>query len=299
MNSSLSWLDLQVLKSVIDGGSLSAAARQLGLSQPTVRARIDSLEAALGTVLFTRSAAGMVPTEETRALAVHADAMALASAALVRAASGAPDKVSGTVRITVSEFVAAHVLPPMIVRLRRAHPGLTIEIAPSDGSANLVAQEADIAVRMYPPREGDLIARHVGAIRLGFFAHKDYARARGLPLTVQEMRDHDLIGPDRTPYDLKVAEKFGGDALPPRFAIRTDSHAAQFAAIRAGGGIGVVQRPIGRADPDLVAVLPEVTVAALETWIVVQDDMRRLPKVRTVFDHLVAEFTQYVALDHR
>lgn len=288
-----SWESLQAFYAVLETGSLSAAARRLGVAQPTVRSRIDALEHTLSTVLFARTAAGLMPTDQARAMGVHAAAMAMAAEALSRTASGEPDRVTGTVRVSVSEFVGAVVLPPMLVGLRQAHPGLSIEVVPSNDASDLGALEADIAVRMYLPNQDGLVARKVGTIDLGFYAHRDYISRCGMPASLDALTDHALIGPDRSTRDLALAESVAQGFDVRRMAIRSDSHMTQFAAIRAGAGIGVVQRPVGDEDPDLVSVLPMLTVASMDTWIVVHRDLRQLPKIRAAYDWLYNAFRRY------
>lgn len=294
MSLPVSWDDQRAFLAVLEGGSLSAAGRALGLAQPTVRARIEALERSLGTVLFTRGPQGLLPTDQARALGDHVRAMAHASDAFLRAASAPPGAVAGIVRLSVSEFVGVAVLPPMLRALRERHPGLVIEVELSDAAANLPEQEADIAVRMHPPRQEALVVRRVGEIPLGLFAHRDYVARRGLPGTPEDLGAHDMIGPDRSPADHRLAQA----ALPPaalgRMMVRLDSHPAQLAAVRAGLGIAVVQRPVGRADPDLVPVLPDLPLPALPVWLVAHRDLRALPRVRATLDHLAAAFAQYV-----
>ncbi len=294
MRERVAWDDQRAFLAVFEEGSLSAAARRLGVAQPTVRARIEALEDALGTVLFTRSVNGLAPTEQARALADQARAMARASDAFVRAASAPPGEIAGAVRLSVSDFVGVEVLPAMLASLRQTHPRIVAEISLSNASADLLEQEVDIAVRMHPPRHGALVAKKVGAIPLGLFAHRDYLARRGSPATLDDLADHDIIGPDRARADLQMAASFHPSLTRERLTARTDSHPAQLALVRAGLGIGVVHRPIGLADPMLRPVLVEMTVASLDTWIVMHEDLRGVPRVRGVFDHLVAEFVRYV-----
>lgn len=291
----IDWEDQRAFLAVLDSGSLSGAARALALAQPTVRKRIEALEARLGVALFTRAPNGLVPTAQALALGPHVRSMAAASEAFARAASAPEGTVGGTVRLTVSEFVGIEVLPAMLAPLRRAYPRLTIEIALSNQPADLLGQEADIAVRMTEPRQGALIARYIGAIPLRFFAHRAYVAAHGLPESLDALAAHALIGPDRAMSDLAVVAGLDPAMAPVRFAIRTDSHAGQAAAIRAGLGIGVLQVPIGENDPDLVPVLPDFVIHRLDTWIVTHEDLRRTPRIAVVFDHLVTAFRAYVA----
>jgi DNA-binding transcriptional LysR family regulator len=292
MSDLVDWDDQRAFLAVLETGSLSAAARRLGVAQPTVRHRIEALERAVGAALFTRSAGGLVPTEGARALGRHARAMALASEAFMRAASAPPGEVAGTVRLSVSEFVGIEVLPPMLARLRARHPALAVEVHLSDAPADLPDQEADVAIRMHPPRQGPLVARKVGAIPLGFFAHRDYVERRGAPASLAELAAHDLIGPDRRRADLDLAAALHPALTRSAFAIRIDSHPAQLAAVRAGLGIGVVQRPAGLADPLLEPILPDFVLAEMETWVVAHEDLRRLPRVRAAFEHFASEFLQ-------
>ncbi|HET9510199.1 MAG TPA: LysR family transcriptional regulator [Sphingomonas sp.] len=294
MSNRIDWEDQRTFLAVLESGSLSGAARILALAQPTVRRRIETLEARLGITLFTRSPNGLVPTGQALALGTHVRTMAAASDAFVRAASAPAGGVGGTVRVSVSEFVGIEVLPAMLAPLRARYPALAIEVALSNLSANLLDQEADIAVRMHRPRQDALVARHVGVIPLRFFAHRDYAARHGLPRSVEQLADHALIGPDRAGDDLAIVDALLPTLRRAGFAIRTDSHAAQAAAIRAGLGIGVLHVPIGQADADLVAVLPDLPVYSLDTWIVTHEDLRRTPRVAVVFEHLVAAFGAYM-----
>lgn len=288
-----SWDDLRAFLAVLDGGSLSAAARELGIAQPTVRARVEALEHRLGTVLFTRSSLGLLPTEHARALHDHARTMAHAAQAFLRTASAPPGEVRGVVRLSVAEMVGVEVLPGMLAGLRAKHPGLTIEVALSNASVNIAEQEADIAVRMHAPAQDSLVARKVGDIALALFAHRDYVAARGQPATVDGLVVHDLIGPDRSTQDLRSAAAVFPPAVLARMVIRTDSHPAQLAAARAGLGIAVVHRALGLADTRLVRVLPEFVPLTLPVWVVVHRNLKREPRVRAAFDHLVACFAQY------
>lgn len=297
MSDMVSWDDQRIFLAVLEGGSLSAAARALGVAQPTVRARLEALERGLGTVLFTRSPQGLLPTDQARALQGPARAMEHASRAFLRAASGPPGEVRGTVRLSVAELVGVEVLPPMLAGLRARHPGLAVELDLSNLAANILEQAADVAVRMHPPSQDTLVVRKVGEIALGFFAHRDYLAARGQPATLEDFASHDLIGPDRSAPDRRTAEAVLPPAAIARLMVRTDSHPAQLAAARAGLGIAVMHRALGLADPRLVPVLPDLVVATLPVWVVTHRDLRHEPRIRATLDHLVTSFTRYCRQD--
>lgn len=294
MSLPISWDDQRIFLAVLEEGSLSAAARRLGLSHPTVRSRIEALERELGTVLFTRSVNGLTPTETAETLRDSARAMAMASDLFVRQASAPGGEVAGIVRVSVPEFMGIEVIPPMLARLRTEHPGIRIELSLSNAPADLLAQEVDVAVRTVTPKQEALVARKVAAIPLGLFASRAYIERRGTPASLEEIADHDIIGPDRNRIDLAMAailaERLGGTLSRDRFVLRTDSHPAQIAATRAGVGIGISQVPVGENDPNLVRILPEVEVTVIETWIVTHENLARVPRVRAVFDSLVDSF---------
>ena len=290
MSGRISWDDQRAFLAVLEEGSLSGAARRLGVSHATVRSRVEALEGALGAALFTRSVNGLTPTDAARALRDPARRMALASEQFVRQAAAPPGETAGIVRLSVPELMGIEVIPPMLAGLRATHPAIRIELVLSNAPADLLSQEVDVAVRTMAPGQGALVARKVAAIPLGLFAAPAYLDRRGMPQTPDDLAAHDLIGPDRNRSDLALAERFGRILHRDRLVIRTDSHPAQLAAARAGLGIAVTQLPLGRRDPGLRHVLPDLVIATLDTWIVTHADLRRVPRVRAVFDMLAAAF---------
>lgn len=278
---------------VMREGSLSAAARALGMTQPSLGRHVRQLEADLGVALFTRSPLGLTPTENAHELVPHAQAMAAASAALRRAASASNQEIRGVVRLTCSEVVGAEVLPPMLAAFRRQHPGIVIELSLSNQSEDLLRKDADIAVRMLRPAQAALVARRVGGIPLGLHAHRSYLKTYGRPLTVADLQQHALIGFDRETPALRALRS----RLPfsrEDFALRTDNDLAQLAAIRAGFGIGICQCPIARRDRQLVHLLPDVFALELDTWLVMHEDLRTSRRVRLLYDHLARTLGAYV-----
>jgi DNA-binding transcriptional LysR family regulator len=290
MSTTISWDDQRIFLTVLETGSLSSAARRLGLSHPTVRARIESLERALGTVLFTRSVNGLTPTDTAETLRDAARTMAMASELFVRQASAPQGTIAGTVRISVPEMMGVEVIPAMVRTLREKHPALRVELSLSNTPADVLAHEVDLAVRTVAPKQKALVARKVASIPLGLFASPDYVARRGLPESVEDLEHHDLIGPERNPADLAFVTSLGPHFNPNRFVLRTDSHPSQVAAARAGVGIAVCHVPLGHADPRLVRVVPEFVLYVLETWIVTHENLSRVPRVKAVFDHLAAAF---------
>jgi DNA-binding transcriptional LysR family regulator len=288
MNSNQpSWDHYRTLRAILDEGSLSGAARALGLTQPTVARHVDQLEAALGRRLFVRTQRGLSPTEAALEVAPYAEAMAAASAALRRAVAAERDAVTGTVRVSASEVVGVERLPPVLAGLRRRHPGLVIELVVSNAAQDLLRRDADVAVRMFDPVQQALVARRVGRVELGLHATADYLARRGVPGTLAELAGFDIIGYDRETPALRAILRDYPALARGNFALRADSDLAQLAAIRAGFGIGACQTGLA-GDAGLVRVLPDAFALDLPVWVVMHEDLRSSPRCRAVFDALVA-----------
>lgn len=291
------WTLLRSFLAVIRRGSLSAAARATGLTQPTIGRHVDDLEQGLGLSLFTRSPSGLLPTEAANRLVPHAEAMERAFASLVRSAKagGTASDPQGTVRISASEAMGTFALPTILARIRALYPKIELELALNNRTDDLLRREADIAVRMTRPQQDGLVARKLGEVPLGLFAHRDYGARHGLPNTVAELGDFHLIGFDRDDHS---ARSVAAGKLPisrDLFAFRTDSDVAQVMAIRAGLGIGMMQCAMAAAEPSLQPVLADVITIRLECWLAVHEDQRKLPPIRATFDGLAAGLAQWLS----
>ena len=288
MTSTIAWEWYRSFLGVLREGSLSGAARALDLTQPTVGRHVAALEAQVGQSLFVRTPAGLLPTEAALALRPYAEAMDSTAAALERTARSHGDGVRGVVRVTASEVVGVEILPALIAKLRERHPQLVVELVLSNKVQDLLRREADIAIRMTPPKQEQLIARRVGMIEVGLHAHERYLEARGMPSTMKAlMQGHALIGYDQPPpYVRALARRF--PALErERLALRADSDLAQLALIRAGAGIGACQVGLARRDPALRRVLAQAFSLPLDTWVTMHEDLRDSPRCRAAFEALV------------
>lgn len=280
---------------MLEHGSLSAAARELGLTQPTLGRHIEALEEMLGQQLFTRSQQGLTPSEAALALKPFAEMLAATSAALVRAAADTRGRVRGTVRISASEMIGVEVLPPIVARLQEDHPDLEVELSTTDTVEDVLNREADIAVRMTEPTQKALIARHIGAIPLGMFAHKRYLARHGRPAAWTELAKHRFIGYDRQGAFARTFLKRIPDFEHARLTFRADSNLAQFAAVKAACAIGICQVNLAREVDDLVRLFADEFELPLPAWIVMHEDLRDSPRCRAAFDALVRGLTAYVA----
>lgn len=296
MRNELTWDYYRTFLTVLREGSLSAAARELGLTQPTVGRHIDALERAGGGPLFLRTPKGLLPTETARQMRPHAETMAATAAALERTASGRSDSTTGTVRISASEVIGVEILPPILADLQEAHPGLNIELSASDEVEDLLNQAADIAIRMVEPEQDALLFRRIGRIPLGFYAHRRYLSRHGTPQSLAELAEHRLIGFDRHLAYIRSILAGRPDLADTHFSFRTDSNLAQFAAIRAGVGIGMCQDGLAQRYPDLVPILPGALGISLDTYVVMHESLKTAPRCRVAFDALVKGLLDYI--DH-
>lgn len=287
-----SWSLYETFLTVMRGGSLSAAARSLNVAQPTIRRRIEALEQELAVVLFTRATNGLVPTEAALRTLPAAEAMAAAARSFGRMASAPLGEDRGTVRVSASVVMGALVLPGMLTPLLAAHPGLQVEIATSNRTVDLLRRDADLAVRMVAPTQSALVARRVGRVPVGLFAHPRYLRDRAPVRSLEDLRAHALVGADQERGLLHALAALGLTLTPRDFALRSDDDVAQLSAVRAGLGIGGCQAPLA-AREGLVPVLPSLRVP-LEVWVVMHEDLRRVRRVRSVFDHLVTSLQAYI-----
>ncbi len=288
------WDQYRSFLAVAQSGSLSAAARALRLTQPTLGRHIAALEAVLGAKLFSRSQQGLKPTEEALALIPHAEAMAASAEALQRAASGETGAARGTVRVTASEFVGALVLPAIFAAFHEKHPHIAIELAVTNRNEDLLRRDADIAVRMVRPTQGALIARRLGTVPIGLYAHRRYLARHGTPPSLEALAAHTLLGLDRN--DALVRCLAVTAIKPERFAFRCNNDIALHTALRAGYGIGGCQAGIAARAGDLVPVLPGALSFPLEMWLVMHADLRDTRRVRLLYDHLAAALSAYAAL---
>ncbi|WP_315720625.1 MULTISPECIES: LysR family transcriptional regulator [unclassified Bradyrhizobium] len=291
------WSLLRSFLAVIRRGSLSAAARATGLTQPTVGRHIDELEAGLGVALFTRSQAGLLPTEAATALVPHAEAMEAAFAALVRAARSGGDarQPRGVVRISASEIVGTFVLPTILAGIRKRCPEIIIELVLNNRTDDLLRRDADIAVRMIRPKQDGLVARRIGSVPLGLYAHRDYIARFGLPDTIEALAAHHVIGFDRDDHS---ARSVASSQLPisrELFSYRTDSDVAQVTAIEAGLGIGGMQIAMAKRNPALVPVLAGQVAFELDCWLAVHEDQKDAAPIRAMFDGLAEGLARWIS----
>lgn len=270
-------------------GSLLAAARALGTSQPTVGRHVTELEAQLGSVLFERTGRGLAPTPAGERLAEAARAMETGAQALLRGVNNAKGTLDGTVRISASQPVACVLLPPLLAQMRQNLPGIAVELVVSNDVSNLLRREADIALRMVRPNQSSLIAKRIGAVRLSVCAHRDYLRRHGIPRTAANLLQHEIVGNDRVQDIERGFAEIGLSFSREHFSLRTDDLIAYWNAVRAGLGIGFVSDYLIREDPQVQTLIPQLRIPPLPMWLTVHREIRSSARIRAVFDFLARE----------
>ncbi|MEM9127801.1 MAG: LysR family transcriptional regulator, partial [Pseudomonadota bacterium] len=267
-------------------GSLSAAARQLDRSQPTLGRQIQTLEADLNVSLFDRHARGLNLSEVGQQLLPMAQEMHGAMSAFSMVAAGQSQQLEGTVRITASVFASHHLLPPILASIRAQEPAIQLELVATDATENLLYREADIAVRMYRPEQMDILSRYIGDVPLCFCAAKSYLDRAGRPETPEELFQHDLVGFDANQQIIAKMREKGWPATKESFATRCDLQSAYWELVRAGCGIGFSQVQVAEADPLVEIVELGVDVLVLPVWLAAPQAMRQTPRIRRVWDLL-------------
>jgi DNA-binding transcriptional LysR family regulator len=278
------WNLLRSFVAVVETGSLSQAAAQLDITQPSISRHMRELERLLGETLFDRRPSGMVASE--RALALYKTVRGMQD--LARQAEGlmgdAPQGIAGLVRITTSVPFAVHVLPPWLASLMHEEPELEIELRATQEIENLLRRDADIAVRFARPIQDGVIAQRVGVVFVGLYVSSEYRERYGVPTTLQEAMSHLLIGGGDIPTRMGPS----GAQLPRdiNFRFRTESELARLTAVEAGMGVGPVLVNLAQTRPNLHRVLADQVSIPLEIWLCGHDDLRRSARIRRVYDYL-------------
>lgn len=286
--SSLDWSLVQAFLAVAEDGSLSAAARRLGTSQPTLGRQIKLIEAQLGAELFHRQPRGFALTGTGAALVASARAMRDAVQQIALTAAGQQAQLKGSVRITASVAASVAHLPAIIAHIRQLEPEIAIDLVPSDASHNLLYREADIAVRMYRPTQLDLVTQYLGEIPLHAYAAKTYLAERGHPARIADLIDHEFVGFDANPAMIAGFRDAGLEVTRDFFRTRCDDPTVYWELVRAGCGIGIAQDVIGDPDPLLDRISVGLPLPTLPVWLTAHEAMRQTPRIRRVWE-LLAE----------
>lgn len=289
MDGLMTDFDWHVLKSfalVGEHGSLSAAARAAGISQSTMSRHLSTLEKTAGSRLVERTTSGIILTSSGLAMLDYVEKMSDAASQLSYSMSSRSGAISGSVRITASEFVAAFVLPEILSKLRIEEPEIDFEVVASDATDNLLRRDADIAIRMYRPTQLDLISRKVGDLKLAAFASNEYIERRGNPSRIEDLFDHNVIGYDRNQDIIDGFRAAGLKIDSEFFAFRCDTQFVCWQMILAGYGIGFFPTKIGQEAPNITKIIDLGDVGSLPIWLTAHSELKSSQRLRRVYDFL-------------
>jgi len=272
-------------------GSLSAAARALGMTQPTLGRQVTALEQELDVVLFERIGQRLALTPSGLELLEHVQAMGEAATHVSLTASGQSQNIEGSICITASEIHAAYLLPPIIDKLRRTEPGIDIELIASNSASDLGRREADIAVRSFRPTQPELIAKKIKEVPARLYAATHYLKKIGFPKTVEDLNQADFIGFDKTDMLVKGYNELGLNLTLKNFPILTESHLVHWELVKQGLGIGIVPEDIGDAEPLVQQALPTLAPIVFPIWLTAHRELKTSRRVRLVFDLLADELS--------
>lgn len=280
------WNQIRAFLATVEGGSLSAAARLLGVAQPTVGRQITALEEALGLALFERSGRALVLTPSGHALIEPMRAMAEAAGQVALVAAGRVEGVTGRVMISASDSVALHVLPPLIAALAERAPGIEIGIVVANHLSDLLRREADIAIRHVRPTEHELIGKRVGVGQAHLYAAPAFLRRHGRPETLADLEGLPFIGLAAPERMLPLLQSHGIPISPADIRFHSENTVTGWELVRQGLGIGLMIDLVARATPGVERILPDFSPVPVELWLVTHRELHRNARIRLVWDHL-------------
>lgn len=282
----MDWNHLRAFRETAQRGSLSAAARHMGLTQSTLSRQVAALEHSLGVTLFERVGRTVVITQAGQALLEHAHAMGAAADALALAASGNSQAVEGNVTVSASELTAACLLPPVLQALRAVAPAVAVDVIATDAYSDLLRREADIAVRHSRPTQPELIGRVLREAPAGFYAAQSWVQRHGHPRTAQDVRGLEFVGADRDGRYVGYLNAHGLPVVQAQMAVRCENTLVAWQLVQRGLGIGVMLDEVGLNTPGVVRVLDEVAPIMVPMWLVTHRELHTARRIRVVFELL-------------
>ncbi|MCV0396259.1 MAG: LysR family transcriptional regulator [Rhizobiaceae bacterium] len=286
------WNRARAFLATAEVGSLSAAARRLGLTQPTLSRQVAALEAELGILLFERIGKKLVLTEAGESLLEHARAMGEAALAMGFAASGRAQAIEGRVTISATDGYAAYLLPQIAARIRREAPQVTLVIVASNSLSDLQRREADIAIRHVRPEGDNLIGRLVRESTAHFYASRPWLARHGHPASPADIAPEDFIGFERSERFVDFMRGLGTRATVEGFRLVSESSVAAWEMVKAGLGVGLMSREIAGRAQDVVELFPDLDPPRFPVWLVTHRELRTSRRIRLVYEILVEELVR-------
>lgn len=278
----MDWNHLRAFHATATAGSLSAAARELGLTQPTLLRQVISLEAELGVSLFERVGRKLVLTETGSDLLAHIKVMGEAADTVALAASGRAQEISGRVSISATDTYAAYILPGIVERIRLEAPQLTIAIIASNELSNLHRREADIAIRHIGPDRPGLVGQHLRDTQADFYASEEWVARNGQPETQGDLARAEMIGFEDAARYAGYLQEIGIPARESDFRLLSSSSVAIWEMVRRGMGVAPMLREIASRTPGVVRLLPDTKPIEVPIWLVTHQELQASPRIRLV-----------------
>jgi DNA-binding transcriptional LysR family regulator len=283
--NSFDWQWWQYFLTIAELGSLSKAATTLNVSQPTLSRQLLAMEKQLGQTLFDRSTQGLRLTAFGVELLEECKRMQSSAQRLQRLADGQAQTLSGRIRVSANEVIALHYLPKILPDFMDQFPQLSVEIDVSNRASSLDKRDADVAIRMFPPTQLDLISRHLFDIPLGFYASQTYLDKHGTPTSPQDLFAHRLLGYDRDKQFEHGAQALGWEIRNEEFKFRSDFMPMHMATAKAGGGIVATHKAICEQQ-GLVPIDVDINLPSLPIYLVCHRDVQHNKRIRVMMDFL-------------
>lgn len=285
----MDWDDLRTFLAIARHGTLSAAARALGVTQPTMGRRLAAMEARTGARLLQRLPGGYALTPLGETVLGNAERVDAEVLAAERTITGKDVALEGVVRLTTVDTLAARILAPALATLQAKHPGIIVELVPDTRSLSLSRREADIALRLSRFEGHEVAARRVGALAMGLYASSDWVKRIGAePVRLVTVLDDQAHLPEA---------RWLRDAFPDAtISFRSNSREVQLHATLAGAGIAALARYRADREPGLVRLHPDRSDLVRDIWSGVHMDLRHMPRVRAVTDAVVEALRKNAAI---
>jgi DNA-binding transcriptional LysR family regulator len=289
-NVRFDWNRARAFLVTAEEGSLSAAARALGMAQPTLGRQVEALQEELGVVLFERTGRGLELTPSGLDLLEHVRTMGEAAGRFSLGATGRAQALEGTIAITASEIDAAFLLPPIVEKLRRKASGLTVDLIAKNSAADLRRREADIAIRNFRPDQPELIARKIKDVTARLYVSERYLGGFGRSLSLETLHEADFISLWSPETYLAGLVQAGLPVDRSNLTVLTDSHLVHWEMLKAGAGIGMVPEYLGETTPWIVRAFDGAySPFTFPIWLTTHRELNTSRRVRMVFDFLAEE----------
>jgi len=287
------WNHTRAFLVTAEEGTLSAAAKALGMTQPTLSRQVAALEAELGVTLFERVGQRLVLTDSGADLLEHARSMSNQAMLFSLAASGQSQQIEGSVIVSVGELDALFRLPKIIAKLRREEPGISIEVIVTNEPSDLKRREADIAIRNFRPTQNDLIIKKLGDENIWLYATPSYLEQVPKYAKLSELTDIQIIGFDQSNSISELLNQQGWQLSQNNFQVITSFQPLQLELCKEGLGTIFFPEDLGDKEPDLIRAFKSMGPAMqLPVWLVCHQELRTNLRVRRVFNFIAKELNQ-------